>query len=114
MAIRGWWCATGQAGTGADTLTGAILTRDEDVSTTSLSLDPADVNTYVDEDILHTFGWAHRVSTEIGSDAHSGTQQLNVKARRKLRSGTSVSVVLTTTNDEIGFNGVFRGLLKVS
>ena len=113
MSIRGWWAANGQTGTGGDQMFGIIMTKDEDVGSTDASIDPVDPNTYVDEDILSTFGWANSQSTESGVRGNSGMNEVNVKARRKIHAGTNVAVVLTTTNDEISFSGVFRALLKV-
>ena len=113
MAIRGWWSAQGQTGTGNDSLLMLIALVDADIASTSTSLDPAAVATYTDEDVLWTGGWTKAQVTEVGVRAGSGQVEVNIKARRKIRSGQEIRLCQTTTNDEIGFSGVFRALLKL-
>ena len=113
MAIRGWWSAQGQTGTGNDSLLMLIALVDADISATDVSLDPAAASTYTDEDLLWTGGWSNAQVTEIGVRGSSNPQEVNVKARRKIRSGQEIRLCQTTTNDEVGFSGVFRALLKL-
>ena len=116
MSIRGWLHATKQLGsTSPDTLFLAMIKHDEDIGDTDASLDPDVVQTYVDEDILWTAGWAAPgAHTLVGEAAHSHYFDVNIKAKRKVSSAEVVDLISTTNNGLIAMSGVLRALLKIS
>ena len=114
MAIRGWLSFCAQAGTGQDVLSAFIAVVDEDESSVGASLDPALVGTYTDEDILWTGGFSKGPATTDVGFGPTFTEQINIKARRKIHTGQEVRLQLTTMNDEIQASGILRALLKVA
>ncbi len=114
MSIRGWLSASRQAGTAADILEMYIAVIDEDESATGASVDPASVATYTGEDILWTGGASFPgAASDSGFRSQPVVWDINVKARRKIRSGKEVRLQVTTTVGEIALSGFLRALIKV-
>jgi len=113
MAIRGWLSWVAQVGTGQDVCMCYMAVVDEDEASTAVSLDPASVAVYTDEDILWTGGFSAQSTTDVGSKEQH-VETINVKARRKIHTGQEVRLIMTTSNDEIQISGVLRALLKVA
>ena len=116
MAIRGWLSATKVVASGGTVLFGLIGVFDDDLASTATEMDPAVSSTYTDEDILWTFG-CELPDWSTASQAGGGIwhQEVNVKARRKIKTGQDVRIVYTNTlGSRVLLSGVLRALLKVA
>ena len=116
MAIRGWLSATKVVASGGTVLFGLVASVDEDISATAAELDPAISSTYTDEDILWTFG-CELPDWSTASQAGGGIwhQEVNIKARRKLKTGQDIRIVYTNTlGSRVLLSGILRALLKVA
>ena len=123
IAIRGWWGCQHDPVGGAEsnTVIGlAIEVQDEDIGAASATQDPLVVGTLIDEDILWTGGWATGFllfASGVGSvyTASTPPMQFDVKAKRKLKTGSQVRIVHSAvTDNEIKVNFSIRALLKVN
>jgi len=115
LAIRGWYSLTSVASASPESFFAAIIKHDEDADLTAVENDPATVGFYVDEDILWTGGWLNgAMTTDIGIRP-TYHELIDVKARRKLKSGENISIQLVTNGggNAVDISGVWRALLKV-
>jgi len=110
-AIRGW-LAVSQVGTAGSDFQGYFTHKDEDV-VSGASLDPFVSGTYVDEDILFTLGGSFPGSAV--DQAGIRNYEINVKSKRKIKSGTTVSLVMAATAlTQIHVVGILRGLIQLN
>ncbi len=93
MAIRGWLSMMMTNSTANQTAYLAICKKDEDESTTGVSMDPGIIDFYVNEDVLYTTGWlCPGFQTAVGERPGVQILDINVKARRKLKTGNDISL----------------------
>ena len=114
LGMRGWFVAyQATAGTSADATGGygAIYMCDEGV--TANSMDPSTAGEYADFDVLFTFGCAF--ATTAGAPIRP--EQLEVKARRKMTSASSIRMAVAVDADtaapRMNVNGVIRSLIQL-
>jgi len=118
MRIRGWISAvpiTSSAETHGGIMGAAFVIDDDDSSTFDLT----QASTFVDEDVLWQDGENGLLigSGAAGARSFSVGHKLNIdiKARRRLRSGQSVNIVAqTATYATLRVSGAMRALLKLS
>ena len=117
QTVRGWFhVAPFTTSILDDTLFAMLCVVDEDIGATSATMLPTLADTYVDEDILFTWGavTTHGVGTVIGGGGH--WFDVNVKTKRIIRDGQSLRFVfanLDGTGEQI-LSGVMRTLLHTS
>ncbi len=117
MAIRGWLSWRQGSVVGADIAFGAIVLKDEDEDVTGASMDPTAAPFYGESDVLWTTGFVGvgqqtLVGTRPGTHM---TEQINVKARRKMKAGQEISLqVGSVVSNNIRLSGVLRALLKIT
>ena len=110
MGIRGWISVSDSALTASSGYFAGILMIDEDVGATSAQQAMNDANVLVNEDILST--WCLQM-TDGG--AHRTVFDVNVKARRKLKTGQEIRfshIAGAALRAEV--SAVFRAVLKVA
>ena len=115
MAIRGWFSLSAGNTGSRDTAFMGIVKKDEDESSTGASMDPGIIDFYVNEDVLWTGGWLQSAGwTQVG-DRSNYHEILNIKARRKLKTGNDISLqaVQQAGSTAMQISGVMRALLKV-
>ena len=114
MRIRGWF-SVNQGPVGVLTASGPVSAYiglfDADEAAPSASA----INTYVDEDILATYGHGFPY-TDIGeSPGTFWDQHVDVKAMRKIRTGQDVRFVITNDNPTaVYISFIMRALVKRS
>jgi len=116
MGIRGWLGFSQQAAATAADATGCYLAiYVTDASVAANSMDPSTATEYQDFDTIFTDGMSLTQTT--GTAGFQVSRQLDIKARRKLTSASSVRVALTVDGDtatpRVNVNGVVRSLLKL-
>ncbi len=116
VAIRGWFSLASQNTTAPESVFMGIVKKDEDESSTGISMDPGIIDFYVREDILWTGGWLNPAFQTAVGERPFYHEILNVKAKRKLRGGQDISlqVVSQGGTNAVDISGVLRGLLKVN
>ncbi len=117
MAIRGWIAWRQTQTTTSDIAFAAIVLKDEDESSTGASQDPTAAPFYANEDVMWTTGYSSPgQSTLVGTrPGDFGSEQVNVKARRKMKNGQEISLqVGSVAGTLIRLSGVLRCLLKVT
>jgi len=114
MGIRGW-LQLGQKdnGTVASTTYLGIVKKDDDESTSGASQDPSNIEFYIDEDILWTGGWYDpALATNVGNKPTGPYIEVNVKSRRKLKTGQAINLsVVNTTGVLVHLSGVLRAIM---
>ena len=110
MSVRGW--LTFRSVGVLDAFAAWYITT-QDADEIAVGMDPLNPTTYVEEDILYTGGFAKPSGTGTGSAQM--TEQVNVKSKRKLKSGRELRLVAgADAVDEIHITGIFRCLLKLN
>jgi len=116
MGMRGWIGWSQQAAATAADASGAywaIYVTDQAVAANSM--DPASATEYSDFDTIFSDGISLTQTT--GTAGPQVARQLEVKARRKLTSASSVRLAASVDSDtatpRVNFNGVIRSLLKL-
>ncbi len=110
LAIRGW-LATKAVGTSSATAHMFIGVGDEDEAASQAS--PILAQTYIDEDIMWT-GGASKAAGAL-SDGDIGYFEINIKAKRKIRSGQEVRLVTeASVVSQIALHGILRTLLLLN
>ena len=116
MGIRGWLSWSGVVGSTADQAFAAVAKIDEDEDVTGSTLDPASAVFYGDSDILWTGGFTNpALQTSVGVRAGPIVEQLNIKSRRKLKSGQGITLqVVSQAGSTIRLSGVLRAIMLVN
>ena len=110
IAMKGW-LAIRPAVAGASICLAYIGVIDEDAT----AGDPTDANSYVDEDIMFTFGRNAMDEAVAGFDAADYVLTDFGKAKRKIRTGQDCRLIIkSTVANSFVANGVIRTLLKVN
>jgi len=117
MGIRGWLSWAQQAAATAADATGAYMAvYMTDAAVAVNSMDPSTATEYSDFDVIWTDGFS--LSQTTGTAGPFPARQLDLKAKRKLTSTSSIRLAASVDSDtatpRVSFNGVFRALLKLS
>ena len=116
MGIRGWLAYSQQAAAKAGDASGfytAIYVTDASVAVNNM--DPSTATEYQDFDTIWTDGLS--LTTTTGTAGPMLGRQLDIKAKRKLTSASSVRISgfvdTDTATPRVNVNGVIRSLLKL-
>ncbi len=106
IAVRGWLSFANQL-VAEVALFGYVGVLDEDAT----SSDPTAADTYVDEDIMLTFGVSSMNEAVAGFDG-AQAMLIDIKAKRKIRTGQDLRINMRTDiANGYRVNGVIRTLL---
>jgi len=107
LSIRGYYTIF-NVGVLASDFKAYIQVVDEDAPSEA----PISVGTYVSEDIMWTGGFSKAASSQSGATFHH--EIMNVKAKRKIRTGQECRMVVrASVTSEWQISLVLRGLLKL-
>jgi len=119
LRIRGWvhLCDGQLNNSGYSGYLGGVAVHHDDNPNSPESW--ASVNTYIDEDVLTTFGGGLSVPSIVQTGYDNGHHHIiDVKAKRKLRSGQNVTLSIDTPGTNSGpdflVSGALRALVKLS
>jgi len=121
LGIRGW-LSIGQSVTNTSqaSVFMAVVKHDDDIDMTSAEMNPTGLAFYTQENILWTGGWNNPgMETGVGNQPTDAGgimgSQVNLKAKRKLKSGEGISLQLAATGaSNCTLSGVLRAILLIS
>ncbi len=113
-SILGWISVAGSGASGDDIINMFIVKQDINVVDTDASLDPTQIQNYVDEDVLWTGVWQSPVRQAASIENASGyTMEINIKAQRKIRGDDRIILCSRTAANEVTMSMILRSLVKV-